>query len=59
MHHLGNRYDLAELGLEMGLVFCSLAILTKQRNFWYIGLACSLLGAVIAGLGVAHQYLLH
>src|SRR5262249_33298738 len=35
MHHLGDRYDIAELGVEMGLVLCSLAVLTKRRGFWY------------------------
>src|SRR5438270_11117390 len=33
MHELGDRYDTAELGVEIGLVLCSLAVLTKQRGF--------------------------
>jgi hypothetical protein len=59
MHHLGNRYDLAELGVEIGLVLCSLAILTKKRNFWYGGMGCSAIGSALMLWGVAEQYILH
>jgi hypothetical protein len=59
MHHLGNRYDLAELGVELGLVLCSLALITRNRNFWYSGMVCAAVGAVIAIIGVVHQYILH
>src|SRR5262245_8952305 len=48
MHELGDRYDMAELGVEMGLVLGSLAVLTKRRSFWYTGLVCSLVGVVLA-----------
>jgi hypothetical protein len=47
-HHRAERFDLGELGLQLGVVLCSLAILTKGKPFWYLGLAASL-----AGLGVA------
>src|SRR5262249_6943668 len=33
MHHLRDRYDIAELGVEMGLVVCSLAGLNQRRGF--------------------------
>src|SRR5206468_204930 len=47
-HDRGTRFDLGELGLQMGVVLCSLAILTKKRGFWYLGLL-----SAAAGLGVA------
>jgi hypothetical protein len=47
-HAQADRYDLGELGLQLGVVLCSMAILTKSRNFWYSGLLCSLLGVLIA-----------
>jgi hypothetical protein len=56
MHGMGNRYDMAELAVEIGLVLCSLAVLTKQRGFWYGGLVCSLVGFVLALIGVYLQY---
>jgi hypothetical protein len=59
MHHLGDRYDLAELGVELGLVFCSIAVITKKRNFWYGSMVCSGLGLVLMCWGVLQQYVLH
>jgi hypothetical protein len=54
-HHMSNRFDLGELGVELALVFCSLAVLTKRKPFWYSGM---LVGVV--GFGVAMSaYLLH
>jgi hypothetical protein len=51
-HARGERFDLGELGLQLGVVLCSLAILSKQRGFWYAGLGCSLLGLLVALTGV-------
>jgi hypothetical protein len=59
MHHLGDRYDMAELGVEIGLVLCSLALLTKRRGFWYAGMACGAIGVVLMGVGLYQQYLVH
>ena len=56
MHHLGDRYDMAELGVEVGLVLCSLAVLTRRRGFWYSGMACALAGVVVSLWGVVEQY---
>jgi hypothetical protein len=56
-HHLGDRYDIAELGVEIGLVLCSLAVLTKKRGFWYSGMACGMVGVVLMLVGVYTQYL--
>jgi hypothetical protein len=51
VHQKSNRFDLGELGLQFGVVLCSLAILTKGRGFWFAGLASSALGAVVAMSG--------
>jgi hypothetical protein len=48
-HHEGDRFDLGELGTELGLVLCSLALLTKRPPFWIAGLTAALLGVVVAG----------
>jgi hypothetical protein len=50
-HHLGNRYDLAELGVQLALVLCSLAVLTKQRGFWYAGVSLGVVGVLVAVSG--------
>lgn len=47
-HARGERLELAELGVELGLVLCSLAVLTKGRNFWYAGIAAGLLGVLVS-----------
>jgi hypothetical protein len=47
-HTRGDRYDLAELGVEMALVLCSLAVLTKRRSFWLVGMGVGSVGALIA-----------
>ena len=60
VHAKGNRFDLGELGLQFGVVLCSLAILTKGRGFWFAGLASSGVGLAIAltgqfGLFIGHH----
>src|SRR5262249_26256338 len=47
-HHRADRFDLGELGVELALVLCSLAVLTKRAEFWYAGIACGIIGAGIA-----------
>ncbi|MBI3407177.1 MAG: DUF4337 domain-containing protein [Planctomycetes bacterium] len=59
IHARGNRFDLGELGLQLGVVLCSMAILTKSRNFWYAGLACSALGILVALTGVFGLFIAH
>jgi len=50
-HERGNRFDYGELGLQFGVVLCSLAILTKGRGFWIVGIVASIVGAAIAATG--------
>jgi hypothetical protein len=52
MHERASRYDLGELFVEVALVLCSIAILTKRKSFWFSGIAVCVLGAVIAVTGM-------
>jgi len=47
-HHRADRFDLGELGVEFGLVLCSVAILTKRSSFWLTGTISALIGVGIA-----------
>ncbi len=40
-HHQADRLDIAHLGAEIGLVLCSVALLTKRKGFWYAGIAAA------------------
>jgi Domain of unknown function (DUF4337) len=51
MHAKADRFDYGELGLQFGVVLCSLAILTKGRGFWIVGMASAAIGALIALTG--------
>lgn len=48
-HARGNRFDVAELAVELALVLCSVSILSKQRSLWLVGILLALAGVVIAG----------
>ena len=48
IHHRADRLDYGHLGLDLALVLCSIAVLTKQRGFWYSGMSVGLIGAVVA-----------
>ncbi len=47
-HERGTRYDLGEICIDVGLVVCSIALLTKKRSFWFSGMAAAVAGTVIA-----------
>ena len=47
-HHRGERLDLGELAIELALVLCSLAVLTKAPSFWYWGIGAGLVGLAVA-----------
>ncbi len=47
-HRRGDRLDLAELGVELPLVLCSIAVLTKLPSFWYGRIVAGIAGAIIA-----------
>ena len=44
----GDRFDLGEAMLEIGLVITSVTLLTRKRAYWYIGLFFSLGGIASA-----------
>ena len=47
-----DRFDLGESFLEVGLVVTSITLLTRKRIFWGMGVLASLIGVVIAALGL-------
>lgn len=55
MHHRADRFDLGELGIELGLVLASIAILTRRRFFWLSGIVSASIGALVA----ASAFILH
>ncbi len=52
-HFIANFFDLGHLGIELGLVVCSLAVLTRKSLFWYGGIGVAVLGLVVALSGFA------
>jgi len=53
--HQADRYDLAEVLLEVALVITSMTLLTRRRPFWLAGMAIAAAGVAVAVLGsLAH-----
>jgi hypothetical protein len=46
-----DRYDLAEVFLEIGLVITSITLLSGRRIFWHLGIVLSVVGVVVAVMG--------
>jgi len=46
-----DRYDLAEVFLEMGLVITSITLLSGRRLFWLLGILLGIIGIVLAATG--------
>jgi hypothetical protein len=46
-----DRYDLAEVFLEIGLVITSITLLSGRRIFWHLGIVLSVVGLVVAVMG--------
>ena len=46
-----DRYDLAEVFLEVGLVITSITLLSGRRVFWLLGIVLAVVGIVLAGSG--------
>lgn len=44
-----DRFDLAEVFLEVGLVITSITLLSGRRIFWYLGLLMGVIGIFMAG----------
>jgi hypothetical protein len=43
-----DRFDAGEALLEIGLVICSMTLLTKRKLFWFSGMAIGAVGLLIA-----------
>jgi len=46
-----DRFDLAEVFLEVGLVITSITLLSGRRLFWYLGMVFGVVGIVITVTG--------
>jgi Domain of unknown function (DUF4337) len=46
-----DRYDLAEVFLEIGLVITSITLLSGRRLFWQLGMGLGVVGVVLAATG--------
>lgn len=47
---VGDRYNKAEIFLQIAVVMCSITLLTKRRGFFFVGIALCLVGI---GIGVS------
>jgi hypothetical protein len=50
--HRADRYDLGETLLEVGLVICSITLLTKRKTYWYAGIVAGVIGVVATTMGL-------
>jgi len=46
-----DRYDAGEVILEIALIICSLALLTRRQIFWYSGIVLGVLGFCVTVSG--------
>src|SRR5215471_20373371 len=49
--HRADRFDLAEVFLEIGLVVTSITLLSGRRGFWMLGIGLGIIGTVMAVTG--------
>ena len=47
-----DRFDLAEVFLEVGLVITSITLLSGRRIFWYLGIVLGIVGLVVASTAI-------
>ncbi len=47
-HHKAARIDYGELGIELSLVLCSVAVLTKRAAFWLSGIGVGVVGLIVS-----------
>lgn len=47
-----NRFDLAEVFLEIALVITSITLLSGRRSFWHAGIVLGIVGIVVACSGL-------
>ena len=61
VHHQADRLDFAHLLAEVGLVICSIALLTKKKPYWYAGMlvAALALGTTASAYMIPHHPTTH
>jgi hypothetical protein len=47
-----NRFDTAEIFLEIAIVLCSISLLTRMRAFWLVSFISTVIGALYAARGL-------
>ena len=50
-HGSSNFFDMGELGIELALVLCSVAMLAKSKALWIVGIVVGVLGFSVAMCG--------
>jgi len=53
--HHADRFEIGEVFLEVGLVICSITLLTNRKPFWYLGILLGIGGMIAA----ATAFLIH
>ncbi len=48
VHHQADGLDFAHLAVELGLVLCTISVLTRKREFWLGGILAALVGVGVA-----------
>jgi hypothetical protein len=51
-HHRANYFDLGEFGVQLAIILCSVAVLTKRKWFWFSGIVFCIVGGSIAAIGL-------
>ncbi|HZU38002.1 MAG TPA: DUF4337 domain-containing protein [Gemmataceae bacterium] len=55
VHQRADRFDLGELGVELALVLCSIAVLTKNPQLWFAAIVVGIIGLGLALSGYVVQ----
>ncbi len=50
--HRANRYDLAEVFMDIALVITSITLLSGRMSFWHTGIVLGIVGIVVACSGL-------
>jgi hypothetical protein len=58
-HHRADRLDYGEMLVELAVVLCSLAVLTRRKSYWTAGLASCGLGTLVALSGLLGWFMTH
>jgi hypothetical protein len=53
-HHQADGLDWSHLTVELGLVLCTICVLTKRREFWIAGIVAAAFGVVVAARAFLH-----